>query len=104
MKKIFLVSILVIGAAIAAYFLFIKEPVFHAKSGFLTNINDKGVIMEGYDAVAFSLIINLKKAMLNLVSITTAQLIGLHQQTIWINSKKRLKDLLPNMVRFVGMQ
>ena len=53
MKKIFLLSILVVGAAIAIYFLFIKEPVFHAKSGFLTNIDDKSVIMEGYDAVAY---------------------------------------------------
>ena len=39
--------------AIAVYLLFFNEPVFHAKSGFLTNINDKGIILEGYDAVAY---------------------------------------------------
>jgi len=53
MKKIFFLSLLVTIAAIAIYLLFIKEPVFHAKGGFLTNINDKGIILEGYDPVAY---------------------------------------------------
>src|SRR5258708_32064751 len=53
MKKIFFLSLLVVGAAVAIYLIFFREPVFHAKSGFLTNINDKGVILEGYDAVAY---------------------------------------------------
>lgn len=53
MKKIFFLTILVTSAAIAIYFHFIKEPVFRAKSGYLTNIDNKGVTMEGFDAVAY---------------------------------------------------
>lgn len=53
MKKIFILSLVVTSAAIAIYLLFIKEPVFHAKGGYLTNLNDKGIILEGYDPVAY---------------------------------------------------
>ena len=53
MQKIFFLSLLVTSAAIAAYFLFFKEPVFHAKGGYLSNVNDKGIILEGYDPVAY---------------------------------------------------
>ncbi|MDP4264900.1 MAG: YHS domain-containing (seleno)protein [Bacteroidota bacterium] len=54
MKKILLFSIVVIaGLAIAAYFLFFKEPVFKATNGYLVNLNNKGVIIEGYDPVAY---------------------------------------------------
>ncbi|MEO6452846.1 MAG: YHS domain-containing (seleno)protein [Ginsengibacter sp.] len=53
MKKIFVFSLIVTSAAIAIYLLFIKEPVFHAKGGFLTNLNDKGIVLEGYDPVAY---------------------------------------------------
>lgn len=53
MKKISLLSFIVIIAGIAIYLLFFKELVFHAKGGYLTNINDKDVIPEGYDPVAY---------------------------------------------------
>src|SRR5664279_310792 len=53
MKKIFFLSLLLTSAGIATYLLFFKEPVFHAKGGFLTNLNEKGVILEGYDPVAY---------------------------------------------------
>ncbi len=53
MKKIFLLSLLVAGLAFAAWYLFIKEPVFKATDGFLVNLNDKAVIIEGYDPVAY---------------------------------------------------
>jgi YHS domain-containing protein len=53
MKKIVLVPAALIVLAAAAYFLFFKEPVFKATDGYLVNINDKGVIIEGYDPVAY---------------------------------------------------
>jgi YHS domain-containing protein len=54
MKKILVLSIAaIVGLGIAAYFLFIKEPVFKATNGFLVNLNNKGVIIEGYDPVAY---------------------------------------------------
>lgn len=53
MKKIFFVASLIVIAGVAIYLLFFKEPVFHAKGGYLTNINNKGVILEGYDPVAY---------------------------------------------------
>jgi YHS domain-containing protein len=53
MKKILLFSVAVAGLAVAAYFLFFKEPVFKATNGYLVNLNDKNVIIEGYDAVAY---------------------------------------------------
>jgi YHS domain-containing protein len=53
MKKILLISLPVISIAVAAYFIFFKEPVFKATNGYLVNLNDKGVIIEGYDPVAY---------------------------------------------------
>ena len=53
MKKILLLSVVVAGLAVAAYFLFFKEPVFKATNGYLVNLNDKNVIIEGYDPVAY---------------------------------------------------
>ncbi len=53
MKKTLLFSTLIAGAAIAVYLLFIKEPNFDAKGGYLNNINEKSVILEGYDPVAY---------------------------------------------------
>jgi YHS domain-containing protein len=53
MKKIIGVAIVIAGLAVAAYFLFFKEPVFTATNGYLVNLNDKGVIIEGYDVVAY---------------------------------------------------
>lgn len=44
-------SLLVLGAA--SWFLFFKEPVFKATNGYLVNIDEKGVIIEGYDPVAY---------------------------------------------------
>lgn len=53
MKKTILwsASLLVLGAA--SWFFFFKEPVFKATNGFLVNLDDKGVIIEGYDPVAY---------------------------------------------------
>jgi len=53
MKKIFFISLVVIVLIVGGYLLFFKEPGFKAKNGYLNNINDKGVIIEGYDPVAY---------------------------------------------------
>lgn len=53
MKKILLISAVVVAIAAAAWFLFLKEPHFEATDGYLVNLNDKGVIIEGYDPVAY---------------------------------------------------
>ena len=53
MKKILFASLIAIVTIVTAYFLFFKEPTFKAKDGYLNNINHKGVIIEGYDPVAY---------------------------------------------------
>lgn len=53
MKKILLISTSVAVLAVATWFLFFKEPHFKATNGFLVNLNNKGVIIEGYDPVAY---------------------------------------------------
>lgn len=53
MKKIILITTSVAILAVAAWFLFFKEPTFNATNGFLVNVNKKGVIIEGYDPVAY---------------------------------------------------
>jgi YHS domain-containing protein len=53
MKKIFVIPTLVAVLGIATWFLFFKEPVFKATNGFLVNLDNKGVIIEGYDPVAY---------------------------------------------------
>ena len=53
MKKILLIATPVVILGIATWFLFFKEPTFKATNGFLVNLNDKGVIIEGYDPVAY---------------------------------------------------
>ena len=53
MKKIFLLTLALPGLAIAAWFLFFREPVFNATNGYLVNLNDKAVIIEGYDAPSY---------------------------------------------------
>ncbi len=53
MKKIILGTVVVAILGVAAYFLFFKEPHFEATNGYLVNLNDKGVIIEGYDPVAY---------------------------------------------------
>lgn len=53
MKKIFLIAIVSVTVATGAWFLLFKEPVFHTTNGFLVNVNDQGVIIEGYDPVAY---------------------------------------------------
>jgi YHS domain-containing protein len=53
MKKFILIftSFLILG--VATWFLFFKEPTFKATNGFLVNLDSKGVIIEGYDPVAY---------------------------------------------------
>src|SRR5215510_12023197 len=53
MKKflIILTSIIVLGLAV--WYFFLKEPTFNATDGFLVNLNEKGVIIQGYDPVAY---------------------------------------------------
>jgi YHS domain-containing protein len=53
MKKLLIFSSIIAIAGIATWYFFIKEPVFKATNGFLVNLNDKGVIIEGYDAVSY---------------------------------------------------
>ena len=53
MKKSLFISLAVAGLAVAAYFLFFKEPVFRATNGYLVNLDNKGVIIGGYDPVAY---------------------------------------------------
>ena len=53
MKKILVAAIVVLVLAVAAYFIFFKEPVFKAINGYLVNLDGKGVIIEGYDPVAY---------------------------------------------------
>ena len=53
MKKIFVIaiSILVVGAGV--WYFFLKEPTFNATDGYLVNLDGNGVIIEGYDPVAY---------------------------------------------------
>ena len=53
MKKIILITTTVVIAGVATWFLFFKEPTFKATNGFLVNLDNKGVIIEGYDPVAY---------------------------------------------------
>jgi hypothetical protein len=53
MKKTFVTSLIAVVVIVTAYLLFFKEPTFTARNGFLNNINENGVIIEGYDAVAY---------------------------------------------------
>lgn len=53
MKKTILIAILVLAAAFAGWYFFLKEPSFKATDGFLVNVNKEGVIIEGYDPVAY---------------------------------------------------
>jgi YHS domain-containing protein len=53
MKKIILISTSILILGVAFWFLFFKEPNFKATNGFLVNVDKKGVIIEGYDPVAY---------------------------------------------------
>lgn len=53
MKKILFIIIPVLAAAFAGWYFFLKEPTFKATDGFLVNVNKGGVIIEGYDPVAY---------------------------------------------------
>ncbi len=53
MKKILIASAILAVLGAGAWLLFFREPHFKATNGFLVNVNDKGVIMEGYDPVAY---------------------------------------------------
>jgi YHS domain-containing protein len=53
MKKTGLISFAVVVLAVATWYFFFKEPSFSATEGYLVNLNDQGVIIEGYDPVAY---------------------------------------------------
>jgi YHS domain-containing protein len=53
MKKWIIICSSVIVAGIATWYFFLKEPVFTVTEGFLVNVDEKGVIIEGYDPVAY---------------------------------------------------
>ena len=53
MKKLILSIAIVALAGIATWKFFLKEPVFKTNEGFLTNVNGEGVVIEGYDPVAY---------------------------------------------------
>ena len=53
MKKIIIIAVVLAGLGVAAYFLFFKEPTFKATNGYLVNLDDKGIIIGGYDPVAY---------------------------------------------------
>ena len=53
MKKIFIITTILAVAGTGVWYFFLKEPVFKATKGFLVNLDKKGVIIEGYDAVAY---------------------------------------------------
>ena len=53
MKKVFFSLIAIIVIVVGAYLLFLKEPTFKAKNGYLNNLNSRDVIIEGYDPVSY---------------------------------------------------
>lgn len=53
MKKWVIISSCILVAGIATWYFFLKEPVFNATDGYLVNVNEQGVIIEGYDPVAY---------------------------------------------------
>jgi len=53
MKKIMIISITVIVAGVAGWYFFLREPNFKATNGYLVNLDKNGIIIEGYDPVAY---------------------------------------------------
>jgi YHS domain-containing protein len=53
MKKISISASIVIAAGVFVWYFFLKEPVFKATNGFLVNVNEHGIIIEGYDPVSY---------------------------------------------------
>lgn len=53
MKKILLITAVVAALGVAGWYFFLREPHFEATNGFLVNVDKKGVIIEGYDPVAY---------------------------------------------------
>ncbi len=53
MKKWLITAAIVIVAGVAGWYFFLKEPTFNATDGYLVNLNDRGIIIEGYDPVAY---------------------------------------------------
>jgi len=53
MKRWLIAVAVIIVAGIAAWYFFLKEPTFNATDGYLVNLNEKGVIIQGYDPVAY---------------------------------------------------
>lgn len=53
MKKIFIIAISTLIIAVAVWYFFLKEPTFKPTDGYLVNLNEKGVSIEGYDPVTY---------------------------------------------------
>ncbi|MBM3417042.1 MAG: hypothetical protein FJY20_11515 [Bacteroidetes bacterium] len=53
MKKIIAISVTVLIAGFAGWYFFLRKPHFEATNGFLVNVDKKGLIIEGYDPVAY---------------------------------------------------
>ncbi|HET9825671.1 MAG TPA: YHS domain-containing (seleno)protein [Chitinophagaceae bacterium] len=53
MKRAFIIAAVAVIAIASGYLVFLKEPTFKARNGYLNNINDQGIIIEGYDPVAY---------------------------------------------------
>lgn len=53
MKKIMIISLSLVTAGLAGWYFFLKEPNFKATDGYLVNLDKNGVILEGYDPVAY---------------------------------------------------
>lgn len=53
MKKISLLLFAITILGVTGWYFFFKEPVFNATEGYLVNVNDKDLIIEGYDPVSY---------------------------------------------------
>lgn len=54
MKKTILITAAVVAVlGVAGWYFFLREPHFEATDGYLVNLNKEGVIIEGYDPVAY---------------------------------------------------
>jgi len=103
MKRKFFSLIAIASVVAGAYLLFLKEPTFKAKNGYLNNINPKNVIIEGYDAISY---FTDKKPVKGLekFSVEFAALrIGSRHLNMLSRLKKTRRNTLRNTGLFAGM-